>query len=292
MKSRLEYLLLIGFSRLVCALPLSVALTLGRAFGIFLGRVVRYRRKVALENLRRALGTEKSEAELRRILRGVYRHFGQMIVEFCRFPVLSGRRIERLVTMENPEILEEAARRGKGVVLVSGHFGNWEMMGAAIAHKGYPVRGLVANQRNTAVGDLMDRFRRCVQVEPIHVGISVKDILRALSRGEFVAIISDQNAGRRGIFVDFFGRPTSTPQGAAAIALKRDTPILLAFCVRQPGGRHRVILEHFPNSDHFPDGAEGVRAVTQLYTQRLEYYIRRYPDQWLWLHRRWKCSPD
>ena len=291
MKSRLEYLLLIGFSRLVCALPLSAALTLGRAFGIFIGRVVRYRRKVALENLRKAFGTEKDEAELRRILRGVYRHFGQMLVEFCRFPVLSGRRIERLVTMEHPEILEEAAQRGNGVVLVSGHFGNWEMMAAAIAHKGYPMRGLVANQRNTAVGDLMDRFRRSVQVEPIRVGVSVKDVLRALSRGEIVAIISDQNAGRRGVFVDFFGRPTSTPQGAATIALKRDVPIVLGFSVRQPGGRHRVVLERFPDPDHFPDGSEGVRVATQLYTERLEQYIRRYPEQWLWLHRRWKSSP-
>ncbi|RKY69889.1 MAG: hypothetical protein DRP97_04685, partial [Candidatus Latescibacterota bacterium] len=170
---------MVAFSRLVCALPLEAALTLGRVLGFIIGRVVRYRRKVALENLRQAFGTEKDEAELRRILRGVYRHFGQMLVEFCRFPVLSGSKIERLVTMEHPEILEEAARRGKGVVLVSGHFGNWEMMGAAIAHKGYPMRGLVANQRNTAVGDLMDRIRRCVQVKPIRVGISVKDVLRA-----------------------------------------------------------------------------------------------------------------
>ena len=291
MKFRVEYLLLVAFSRLVCALPLEAALTLGRALGIFIGRVVRYRRKVALENLRRAFGTEKDEAELRRILRGVYRHFGQMIVEFCRFPVLSGRWIERLVTMEHPEILEEAAQRGKGVMLVSGHFGNWEMMGAAIAHKGHRVRALVANQRNTAVGDLMDRLRRCVQVDPIRVGISLKNILRALERGEFVAIVSDQNAGRRGVFVDFFGRPTSTPQGPAAIFLKRNVPMVLAFDIREKGGRHRVVLERFAAPDTFPPGEESLRAVTQLYTKRLEYYIRRYPEQWLWLHRRWKCSP-
>jgi KDO2-lipid IV(A) lauroyltransferase len=291
MKSRLEYLLLIGFSRLVCALSLEAALTLGRAFGIFLGRVVRYRRKVARENLRRAFGTEKDEAELLRILRGVYRHFGQMLVEFCRFPVLSGRRIEQLVTMEHAEILEEAAQGGGGVMLVSGHFGNWEMMGAAIAHKGYRVRALVANQKNVAVGNLMDRLRRYVQVDPIRVGISLKNILRALERGEFVAIVSDQNAGRRGVFVDFFGRPTSTPQGPAAIAMKRNVPMVLAFDVRKPGGRHRVVLERFPAPATFPTGAEGLRALTQLYTKRLECYIRRYPEQWLWLHRRWKCSP-
>ncbi len=292
MKSRMEYLLLVAFSRLVCALPLEAALTLGRLLGFFIGRVVRYRRKVALENLRRAFGSEKDEADLRRILRGVYRHFGQMIVEFCRFPVLSGRQIERLVTMERPDIFEEATQRGKGLVLVSGHFGNWEMMGAAIAHKGYPVRALVANQRNTAVGDLMDRFRRCVQVDAIRVGISVKEVLRALSRGEIVAIVSDQNAGRRGIFVDFFGRPTSTPQGPAAISLKMNAPMVLTFSIREQDGRHRMVLERFPDPDHFPPGPEGVRAVTQLYTRRLEHYIRRYPEQWLWLHRRWKCSPS
>ena len=291
MRFHLEYRLLVGFSRLVCALPLGAALTLGRALGAFIGRVVRYRQKVALENLRRAFGAEKDEAVRRRILRGVYRHFGQVIVEICRFPVLRGRQIERWVTMENPEVLEEAAQRGAGVVLVSGHFGNWEMIGAAIAHKGYPVRGLVANQKNAAVGDLMDEFRRCVGVEPIRVGRSVKNVLRALERAEFVGIVSDQNAGRQGIFVDFFGRPTSTPQGPAAIALKRNVPIVLMFALRKKGGRHRVILERFPDSTQFSPGAEGVRAATQLYTRRLEYYIRRYPEQWLWLHRRWKSSP-
>jgi len=291
MRFRLEYLLLVGFSRFVCALPLGAALTLGRALGVFIGRVVRYRRKVALENLRRAFGTEKDEAERRRILRGVYRHFGQMIVEFCRFPVLSGRQIERCVAMENPDVLEEAAKGRQGTVLISGHFGNWEMMAAAIVHKGYPMRVLVANQKNAAVGDLMDRFRRCVGVEPIRVGRSVKNVLRALERGEFVGIISDQNAGRRGIFVDFFGRPTSTPQGPAAIALKRNVPMVLMFALREKEGRHRVIFERFPDPDQFPPGAEGIRAATQLYTRRLEHYIRCHPEQWLWLHRRWKCSP-
>jgi len=291
MRFRLEYLLLVGFSRLVCALPLGAALTLGRALGTFVGRVVRYRRKVALDNLRRAFGAEKDEAELRRIVRGVYRHFGQMIVEFCRFPVLDGRQIERWVTLENPDVLEEVAQPGKGAVFISGHFGNWEMIGAALGHKGYPVRVLVANQKNTEVGDLMDRFRRCVGVAPIRVGLSVKEILRALERGEFVGIIADQNAGRRGIFVDFFGRPTSTPQGPAAIALKKRVPIVLMFALREKEGRYRVIFERFPDPDRFPSGAEGVHAATQLYTKRLEHYIRRYPEQWLWLHRRWKCSP-
>jgi len=117
-------------------------------------------------------------------------------------------------------------------------------------------------------------------------------VLRALERGECVAIVSDQNAGRRGVFVDFFGRPTSTPQGPAAIALKRNVPIVLMFALRKKGGRHRVILERFPDSTQFSSGAEGVRAATQLYTRRLEYYVRRYPEQWLWLHRRWKSSPN
>ncbi|MFH1006524.1 MAG: lysophospholipid acyltransferase family protein [Candidatus Latescibacterota bacterium] len=291
MKARLEYWIVLVFSRLVCALPLDCALTWGRALGVIMGRVVRYRRQVALDNLHRAFGTEKTEEECRKILDGVYRHLGQMLVEFCRFPVLSGLQIERLVTIEHPEILEEAAKHLRGVVIVSGHFGNWEMMGAALAQHEISVGALVANQKNTAVGDLMDRFRRGVHVNPIRVGISVKEILRALEGGEFVAIVADQNAGKRGVFVEFFGHPTSTPQGPAAIFLRRNAPIVLAFALREPEGRHRVILERFPNPDHFPLGAEGLRQVTQLYTQRLEFHIRRHPEQWLWLHRRWKCSP-
>lgn len=291
MRFRIEYLLLLGFSRIVCRLRLSTALGVGRILGRVVFSVVRYRRDVAFGNLQRALGREKNPGEIRRIAREVYRHFGQLVVEWCRFPVLRAADIESRITMIHDDLLKEIEANGRGAMMISGHFGNWEMMGAAVAHFGRPFRVLVARQKNRFVGDLMDRFRRTVGVLPTRVGLSVKEVLWALRRGEFVGILSDQNAGRGGVFVEFFGRPTSTPRGPAAIALKTGVPVILCFAIREPRGHYRVVFERLENGRPFPTGTEGVQAITQIYTQRLEAYIRQYPEQWLWTHRRWKCLP-
>lgn len=291
MRFRIEYLLLLGFSRVICRLRLSTALGVGRVLGWMVFSVMRYRRKVALDNLQHALGHEKSRGEIRRIARDVYRHFGQLVVEWCRFPVLHAADIESRVTMVHDALLREVKTNGRGAVMISGHFGNWEMMGAAIAHFGHPFRVLVARQKNRLVGNLMDDFRRAVGVLPTRVGLSVKEVLWALRRGELVGIISDQNAGREGVFVEFFGRLTSTPRGPAAIALKTGVPMLLCFAIREPRGRHRIVFERLENRRSFLPREEGIQAITQAYTRRLEAYIRQYPEQWLWTHRRWKCSP-
>jgi KDO2-lipid IV(A) lauroyltransferase len=203
--------------------------------------------------------------------------------------VLHPADIESRVTIIHDAILSELKAGGRGALVISGHLGNWEMMAAAIAHFGHPFHVLVAQQKNRLVGDLIDDFRRAAGIQPIRVGPSVKEMLWALRRGEFVGIVSDQNAGREGVFVEFFGRPTSTPRGPAVIALRTGVPILLGFAIREPRGGHRVVFERLEPS--FPTGEEGIRAITQAYTARLEAYIRQHPEQWLWTHRRWKCSP-
>ena len=189
------------------------------------------------------------------------------------------------------ELLEKARQGGRGAIIATAHFGNWELLGAKIAAWGHPFKALVRRQRNEAVDRLINDHRRAMNIEPLRVGPSVKKALRALRTNAFIAIVADQDAGSRGIFVDFLGRPASSAQGPAAIALKQGCPILLALDVMKSRGRHTVHLESLLPPGEMTYSPENVRTLTERYSKRLEDYVRQYPDQWLWVHRKWKTQP-
>jgi len=176
-------------------------------------------------------------------------------------------------------------------VLVTGHFGSWELMGARLKSHGYPVNFLVGEQKNRAVDDLMNHLRRSKGIGIIGMGASMRHVLRALKSNQFVAMLSDQDAGSRGVFVDFMGRPASTPFGPASFAVRTGAALIAAFILREDLARHRVILEAplVPNAGASEE-EESLR-LTQQYTSLLEKYVRERPDHWLWLHRRWKTRP-
>lgn len=290
LKHRLEYFLILILSFIARALPLKTALGLGELLGDFTFSILRLRRKVTLENLKNAFKAEKDEREIGKIARMTYRHFGRMLIEFARFPLLTPTKLRQLVTFSNIECVEEARRSGKGILFLSGHFGNWELMAAAIATLGRPFSVLFAPQKNVAVDRIIKKYRQLMNVQPILIGVSAKGILRALRRDEWVGILIDQDAGRDGEFVNFFGRWASAPKGPAAIALKWEVPIIMAFTIRDKNGRHRIIFEKFPDVHQFPPGKAGVHQITRKYTETLERYVRKYPDHWFWLHRRWKST--
>ena len=287
----LEYLFFRYLGALVRGLPLRAALALGATLGTIAFRIVRVRREIALENLRRAFERERGEREIRRIAAELYRNMGRSLVEFLRFPLLTPTRVRELVSFVHPERLDRVARSGRGAILLTGHFGNWELMASAIAYRTRPYGVLVAPLKNRPVDELASSYRRAGRVFPIPTGTSVRELLRRLRRGEFVGIVADQDAGKDGLFVEFFGRPASTPQGPALLALRENLPILMAFIVRERKGRHRVFLEPLPAELWRDGGPEGVRRMTECYTRVLESYVRRYPDHWFWVHRRWKTRP-
>ncbi len=272
-------------------LPLKAALFFGAILGDLSFYVIGIRKKIVFQNLKRAFETEKSDRELKDIARGTYRNFGRTLIEFLRLPYMGKDEINRSVRFINFEKAKEAASLKRGVILVLGHFGNWEMTGAAICNLGYRLSALTAPMKNELVERIVVHHREAVGLKVIPRGSSsVKEVFKALRRGEFVGFLSDQDAGPDGVFVNFFDKCASAPPGPAAIALKRNIPLVLCFPIRQKGGRHRVIVEGPIYPSEFAGSKHGIRELTQKYTSVLEEYIRKYPDHWLWMHRRWKSS--
>lgn len=287
---RLEYAVARLLQALICALPAGAARELGAGLGS-LAYTVGIRRAVVLGHLSRVFGRERSETELAWIARESYRNFGRTTFEYARFPRLDGRAIEETVSLEGGEHLDRALAEGKGAILVAGHFGNWELA-ATLATMGYPLTFLVGEQHNTLVDGLMNRLRARFGVELVPLTGSLMGVLRALRRNRIVAMLSDQDAGPTGIFVDFLGLPASTPYGPGRIAARTGAPLVPGNAVRRPGGRHALVIcppVTPPPAGTAPDDA--ARHYTQAYTAALEQFIRRHPEQYFWMHRRWKTRP-
>lgn len=287
-KHKIEYRITGLIGGLARIIPYRWALAIGSFLGWVAFDVFRVRRKVTMINLRNSLGVHKNG--LAGIGRGAYRNFGKSMVEYSLFPSLSGQRVLSMVELEGAENFDQALARGRGAVVVAGHFGSWELMGAAVAQMGYPVDFLVGEQHNLLVDEMMNGFRRGMGIGIIKMGAAAKGVIRALRNNRFVAMLSDQDAGDHGTVVEFFSRPASTPKGPAAFALKMDAPIIMAFMVRQSRGKQRIVLEKPIFGRKTSDKEEDIRNLTQAYTSVLESYIRKYPDHWFWPHRRWKST--
>jgi KDO2-lipid IV(A) lauroyltransferase len=289
-RHRVEYHVLMGFVLFVWLIPLETVHIISDWLGRFVWSILRVRRKVVLGNLRMAF-PEKSQQELKQIALRAYQNFAKMVFEYSRFPLLDRETVLSDWEVDGIEHIEWALKRGKGAVLVAGHFGNWEYMGAYLAQLGYPVSFLVGKQHNKLVDNMMNRNREMMGIRIIHMGIAVRGVIKALRNNGFVALLSDQDARRQGIFVQFFGKPASTHQGPAIFALKTGAPVIFGSAVRLPRGKHKVLVERLC-FDHLNGiTPENIREATQAYTTLLENKIREYPDHWFWMHRRWKTKP-
>ena len=286
----IEYGIVITIQAIVSVLPLRCALFAAHLLGVFAFHVIRIRRKVTLDNLQQAF-PEKTPKECKQIAQRTYCNFARMAIEVIRFPSLSQEKLQQRVHFKNAELFTCAAKEGKGVICIGGHFGNWEMMGAAIRALGYPMVVVVAEQRNKLVDNLINRHRSRMGIEMVGRGIAVRGILKALRKEKFVALLADQDAHEEGVFVRFMGRPSSTPQGPAALALKTGAPMIFGTAIRQKNGNHQIVLERVDNHDIAGVSPDNIRLLTQRYTNILEKYVRQYPDHWFWMHRRWKTAP-
>lgn len=277
-------------------LPPAWLLILGAGLGKLTFSILRIRRRVALENLAHAF-PEKSAAVIKTIARRSYENFGKMMLEYLRLPSLSAAALQQRISFAMPREqnpYEQALALGKGAICMTGHFGNWEYMGALVAQMQYPMVYLYQEQNNPYVDGLIRGIRTKMNMPSIPRGAALRGILKALREKKFVAILADQDAGRNGIFVDFLGRPASTAQGPAAFVLKTQAPIVFCVAIREPRGHHRVEAElltfDFSKTDATSE-EDKLRQITAAWTKVLEKYIRQYPDHWFWMHRRWKTKP-
>lgn len=276
---------------LVHALPLRVSLRAARAVGWVVACFVK-RRDVAYRNLRAAFAGEYSDRRLRSIARESIQQMAMAAVELLRAPDLTRDYLERHVRIEGRERLRERLDRGEGLIFLTAHFGNWEMLNLAAGILGYPMVALARVQKHPRSDAYLNSLRTSQGTQIILKGMSVREILRALRAGKIVGILSDQDGGRQGTFVDFFGRRSSSPSGVATFAIKTGSPIYPVFIFREGLDGHRVEVEGPLSAPETADQAEAQRHILQEFAAMLESRIRRSPGQWLWAHRRWKSTPD
>lgn len=278
-------------TKLIARMPLSAALAIGGALGWFYGSVIRYHRRDALEALRRSF-PEKSEQEIQSITNRMYRNLGMNQFELLR---LAGGNLDETnsrITVVGREIVDQALQRGKGVMIMSAHFGNWDFLPMFSVKKGnYPVTIISKAIKNRAINGLWMQMRKQVGVNIIPNHNSAREALRVLRRNELLGFILDQNRPRdAGIFVDFFGRSACTTPGLAMLSAQVQAPVVPVFIHRTADGKH--LLQAFPILEPPPDREpETIRKATQEYTRIIEDQVRLHPEQWIWLHRRWKTRP-
>jgi KDO2-lipid IV(A) lauroyltransferase len=270
------------------SLPLEAAQGLGARLGAIAYRLIGGRRRVALENLARAF-PDASPEELDRITRGAFRNYGITFVELLWAPNFTPAVFDTLIDAPDKRRINELHAQGKGVVLLTAHFGNWELVALCLPHlAGLGVSVIVQPQNNELADRLISSHRALFGNRLIPRGISVREILSTLDRGGIVALAADQSGPKEGVFVEFFGRSVATPQGPAAFALRGRTPILMAFMTRTDRNTYAMAFEPVPMDDLQGNTPENVAELTQRHTRILERAIRARPDQWLWMHRRWK----
>ena len=281
---RLTDIILAGFR--IISTPLRRALFIG-AFRLFYHLVPR-QRLIAAHNLKRAF-PEKSDEELHRIVRGVYRNMGIVAAEFFDIPYLTKENIAALVETEGVENCERALAKGRGVLLFSAHFSNWELEAAATALLFKTAVVIYRPLDSPLLEHLVLRVRSAAGNILLPKENAMRPLLRTLKQNGMVGILIDQNmAWYEGVFVDYFGRPACTTDGLALLAMHTGAPVLPAYIVRLPDGRYRLVFGPEVEVTRTGERDADVLANTQRFTKVIEQIVRRYPDQWLWVHQRWK----
>ncbi len=249
-------------------------------------------RRTAMFNLCVAF-PEWDAARRRRAIRGMVRQMGWMAAEFSHFPTYTRENIERVVVLDGFENFAAAERCGKGVLFLTGHMGAWELAPFAHALYGHPLHFLVRPIDNARVDTLVNRYRCLSGNSPIEKNQSARATLKILREGGTVGILADQNTSlEEGVFVDFFGVPACTTTGLARLALHRDAAVVPGYICWDPGLRkYRLRFEPAVELVRSGNEAEDIRENTARFTRVIEEFARCYPDQWLWVHRRWKTRP-
>jgi KDO2-lipid IV(A) lauroyltransferase len=269
------------------ALPFRFASGCGAAMGWLAWTVFRIRREVGRDNIMRALGVGEREAE--RIGRRSHMGFGRSVMEGLCLWRFTGADVRARTRLEGREILDEVRELGRGGIVFLGHFGNWELLGATFTAWGYPLTTTVGRQSNPHVDRMVNDYRRR-HMEIIYPGKPIK-IVRTLRGGGLVSMVADQDAGRDGLFVEYFGRLASAHRGPAAMAVSQECPVVFAWIRRVAGTRFVMTVEG--PFRHQPGLArdDAVAELTQRLNRTLEERVREYPEEYFWAHRRWKTRP-
>ncbi|HTW46267.1 MAG TPA: lysophospholipid acyltransferase family protein [Acidobacteriaceae bacterium] len=293
MREELEYLAVWALVRLLGALPRDAARTVGACAGAAAYVLMGGLRRTGLRNLELAF-PEKTATEREQVLRRLYRNLGWLLGEFCQMPRYTAENTREFLRYEGLEHYLTARERGKGVLIVTGHLGAWELSSYYHSLMGYPMGMVIRRLDNVKVDRLVNGIRCLHGNKVLHKDDFARGLLGAMRRGETVGILMDTNmTPPQGVFVPFFGREACTASGLARVAKKTGAAVLPGFMLWEEAEQKYVLRfgEEIPVQATEDDEADAM-ANTAQFTAVIEDWVRRYPDQWLWVHRRWKTRPD
>ena len=288
MKNRIEYILFVSFSYFIRLLGLRLSRKFSWICAFIFFYFIPIRKEVTLSNLKKAF-PDYSQDKIRKIAFGSYRSFLIALIEILHLPAMRREDMKKAIICPNLSLIKEKYSENKGVILLSAHFGNWEYVAASAALQvDMPFHVVVKPQRNPYVTNWLNKMRTKWNNKVISLGISIREIYKNIKEKNLVAMVADQRGPYEGIRVDFFGIKTAVYSGTAALALKTSAPIIYGITVRQPDYSYKVILDEISMENLPEDEEEKIIEVSQRHTSYLEKFIRQYPEQWLWMHKRWK----
>ena len=277
---------------LFCLMPISAGRVAGGLIGSAAYYILAKYRKITIENLSLAFGHEKAPDEIRRIAKGVFRNLGKSGAELVNFPKINKKNINDFVTLKNREVLDSAFRKGKGIIIITAHIGNWELMAAGLRLNDYPGVTVGRKIYFDKYDQYLNYLRKTHDVNVIYRDESPRRILKVLKENRIVGIVADQDVDSvEGVFVNFFGQPAYTPAGPAALARATGASLIPVFIIRKED-KHELVVENPIELTETEDKQADLIMNTQKWSDVVESYIRKYPDQWVWMHRRWKTKPD
>jgi len=286
LRYRLEWLVTRGVTAVVRLLPMSVVRTLGHGLGRTAYLIDGHRRRIALENLAFAFPGRPLD-ERKALTKAMFAHFGAVLLELIKFGTCSREQMLAAADIEGEDRLRQARRQGRGVLFFTGHFGYWEMQAIWHALTAEPISVLARPLDNPHLHAMLEHTRTSTGNAVIYRQGAVRRMLRELAAGRGVAVLIDQHLHTDAIYVGFFRRPAATTSALAALALRTGAPVIPVFALPMPHGRYRFIYEH-PVDPPRADTPDAVREFTQRCTDVLEMYVRRHPELWMWMHRRWR----
>lgn len=290
-KNDIIYLVILFFIKLLRAMDRKSSIFLLKNIGLLAFWFARYERKKTLKNLTMAFGKEKSPAEIKALGLRVFLNLSTCVCDAFRIPILSHEQLDDLVEVEGVEHLKRALAHGKGAFLQTGHFGNWELMGAWMAAHNFPLRVIAKNTYDPRLDKMLVAHRNQAGYANTARGKAIKIIVNGIKNGDLFGLLFDIDTSVKGDFVEFFGKPAHTATMPVILSKQLSAPIVPAFIRLRKNLTYKIVFEEPLNLVETDDSERDVITNTQMCSDVYERWIRKYPEQWIWMHNRWKKKP-
>lgn len=288
MKNKLEYFLFVSFSKIFLLLGLNNSRKVSALVAFIFFYFIPIRKKIVIGNLAIAF-PQLNYSQIKRLAFRVYKNAAIFLIELLCLPKIEPQQILDTVLYENQELMHKRYNEGKGVILLSAHFGNWELIPTTMPAKlGLPMSTIVKPLRNPYVDKWMNDFRKKFNGEVVPLGISIRKTYEALKQKKIIGIAADQRGPKEGVKVKFFGTEIPVYTGPAVLSLKTGAPILFLITVRQKNYKYKIEVKEIDQANLPVNKEERIRELTQRHTSYLEEIIKMYPEQWFWMHKKWK----